>query len=322
MSSFVNFTDEEIYLAAHADIKSFLEGRGEIVSPSGTEWKWDRHDSLKFRGHVWYQHSTGEKGTAIDLLCQFFNMSFPAAVKTLLAEQGRTPKNDIKGEIEEIYRPNKPLKQKKKLVTPPRCQSSSRLFAYLIQTRKLDRRVVSFFMKQGLLYESSDYHNVVFVGKDKQDVVRHCALKGTLTGRPYTADVDGSDKSFSFHYIGTSNTVYIFEAAIDLMSYITLYLLDDPKWTRRSYITTDGLTMLPIDQVLCDYSHIQRLVFCYDNDRDARNKDGTPAPNRGQVAAQKHAQIYAAKGYRTKIETPVLKDWNEILQEERKCQKG
>lgn len=76
LSSFVKFTEEEIYQAAHKSIKEFLEAHGEKVRSSGTEWLWDKHDSVKFRGHVWYRHSTNEGGTAIDFLCYFLICHF------------------------------------------------------------------------------------------------------------------------------------------------------------------------------------------------------------------------------------------------------
>jgi hypothetical protein len=86
MSRYVNFSEEEIDQAVHTDIKSILQAKGEKVIRSGNEWAWEEHDSLKFRDFYFYQHSTGEKGTAIDFLCLFFNMSFQDAVSTLICK--------------------------------------------------------------------------------------------------------------------------------------------------------------------------------------------------------------------------------------------
>ncbi|MDF1493943.1 hypothetical protein [Caproiciproducens sp. CPB-2] len=83
MSKFIPFTEEEIYVAAHTEIKNILDAKGEKSERSGTEWMWAANHSVKFRGHIFYDHSTGDKGTAIDFLCTFFNMRFQDAVCTL-----------------------------------------------------------------------------------------------------------------------------------------------------------------------------------------------------------------------------------------------
>lgn len=38
MSRYVNFSEEEINQAAHTDIKSILQAKGEKVIRSGNEW--------------------------------------------------------------------------------------------------------------------------------------------------------------------------------------------------------------------------------------------------------------------------------------------
>ncbi|MBQ2944828.1 MAG: DUF3991 domain-containing protein [Ruminococcus sp.] len=41
-------------------------------------------------------------------------------------------------------------------------------YAYLINTRGIDREVVHTFAHKGMLYESAVYHDAVFVGFDKE----------------------------------------------------------------------------------------------------------------------------------------------------------
>ena len=40
----------------------------------------------------------------------------------------------------------------------------SRAYAYLLKERKIDKKVIDAFVRKGMIYESSDYHNAVFVG--------------------------------------------------------------------------------------------------------------------------------------------------------------
>ncbi|WP_455616995.1 DUF3991 domain-containing protein [Eisenbergiella sp.] len=92
-----------------------------------------------------------------------------------------------------------------------------RVFAYLTKTRLLDREIVSGFMKEKVIYEDAQFHNAVFVGFDAEGIARHAHKRGTYTrGVPYKGNVEGSDPRYSFHYVGQSDTVYAFEAPVDM----------------------------------------------------------------------------------------------------------
>ena len=57
----------------------------------------------------------------------------------------------------------------------------------------------------------------VFVGRDENGVLRHahmCSLNSA--GRIFLINVEGSDPRCSFHHIGTSDRLHIFEVPIDL----------------------------------------------------------------------------------------------------------
>ena len=123
MSRYVKFTQEQLDRAAHTDIKSFLEAKGEKVLKSGSEWMWDANHSVKIRCHVFYDHSTGDKGTAVNFLCDFFHMDFAGAVYSLLGD-------DYAGAILERSYTVKAVK--KPFVLPKRNRNMQRVFAYLM----------------------------------------------------------------------------------------------------------------------------------------------------------------------------------------------
>ena len=56
------------------------------------------------------------------------------------------------------------------------------------------------------------------------------------TADPFRQDIAGSDKSYPFRYEGNGNQLFVFEAPIDLLSFICLYPQD---WQTRSYLA-DG----------------------------------------------------------------------------------
>ena len=59
----------------------------------------------------------------------------------------------------------------------------------------------------------------------------------------YRGDVAGSDKSFGFCYRGTDNQLFVFEAAIDLLSFIQLFPKD---WKKRSYLSLSGVSSMAL----------------------------------------------------------------------------
>lgn len=304
---FIPFTEEELYRAAHTDIKQYLESIGENVLRSGTEYMWAKHDSVKFRGHVWYQHSTGNKGTAVDFLMYFYNYSFQDAVITLLdgnyiATRNTRPEDMLGKQPDEKYH------KKHKVILPPKHSNTNRLYAYLCKTRKIDINVVHHFVKKQLIYEDSYNHNIVFVGKDKKGIIRYAGLKGTLTDKSFRREITGSNKAYCFRHIGTSSTLFVFEAFIDLFSYITLFHLNKP-WQTFNYIALGGLYLDVLKKFLFDYPHIKNIVICTDNDQNSKDNK-----NHGQIFAQNAIKQLESK-YAVTIDTPYLKDWNEVLKE-------
>lgn len=144
-----------------------------------------------------------------------------------------------------------------------------RMFAYLIKTRLLDREVVTHFAKAKMLYEDAAYHNVVFVGFDKDGIARHAHKRSTITEpKAYKGNVEGCDPKFRFHHTGTSDTVYVFEAPIDMLSFITLYKKD---WQRHSYVALCGVAEHALLQQLADNPHIQKAGLCLDHDEAGIN---------------------------------------------------
>lgn len=303
MARYIDFTEEQIYRAAHTDIKSFLEAKGEKVLRSGSEWMWEANRSVKIRGHIFYDHSsTQEKGTAIDFLGAFYNMRFQDAVLTLLGD-------DYRGFP--LLRSEKIEKEIIPFVLPKRNRNMTRVYAYLMQERQIDESIISFFAHLRTLYESDRTHNCVFVGLDVNGKARAAHQRGTLTDRPFRGDVDGSEKEYFFNYFGGSDRLYVFEAPIDLMSFLTLN--KHSYWQQHNFLALGGLSDRALIRFLSEHKNIKQIVFCFDNDYNARKKDGTPDVNHGQITAERYRIEYARKDYKTSVLTPEMKDWNDIL---------
>lgn len=292
MSGYVYFTDEQKQRANAVDLEDFLTRQGEKLLRSGREKRMDSDHSITVRGNAWYDHASEKGGLAIDFVQMFYGKNFPDAVTMLL-----------NGEQGQVYRPSEQRRPEppKPFVLPEANRDMRRVFAYLTKTRYLDRDVVSVFTRAKLIYEDAEYHNAVFVGFDANGIARHAHKRGTYTqGESFKGNVDGCDPRYSFHFTGQSNTVYVFEAPIDLLSFISLYQRD---WKQHSYVSLCGVAEHALLQLLADNPQITKIGLCLDHD-----KAGIKARERIKniLAEREYGNVFSLFSQQ--------KDWNEDLQ--------
>ena len=215
-TKYIHFSNEQKNRANSVDLVDFLRSQGEEVERSGHEYRWKRHDSVTISGSRWFRHSAEEGGHAIDFVKEFYGCSFPEAVTMLLnGESGRG------------FAPAEPERPRKPFALPERGANARRVYAYLTKQRCVDADIISHFVRAGTLYEDTDYHNAVFVGADADGQPRHAHRKSTNSYmQSFRANVEGSDARYGFGHIGTSGRLYVFEAPIDLLSFLTLYKQD------------------------------------------------------------------------------------------------
>lgn len=299
MAEYIYFTDEQKRRANSVDLVDFLQRQGEQLTRSGRDWRWKRHDSVTVRGNQWFRHSRKEGGLAIDFVQEFYDLSFPEAVSLLLGGEGGVEWN-------QIHKSAPP--PRKSFALPEANNDMRRVYAYLIKQRFIDREVITHFAKAKMLYEScepskdksKEYHNAVFVGYDENGIPKHAHKRGIYTmGVSYRGNVEGSDPKYSFHHIGTNDMLHVFEAPVDLLSFITLYPEDRKQ---NSYVSLDGVAEHAMLHQLALNQHLQNVALCLDHDEA------------GIEAAGRLTGILQAHGYmRVSVLQPEYKDWNECL---------
>ena len=169
---------------------------------------------------------------------------------------------------------------------------------YLIKHRSIARDVVAHFAKAGLLYEDAEYHNAVFVGTDVEGVPRHAHKRSANSyGKAFRLNVEGSDPRYSFHYVGTDRSLYVFEAPIDMLSFITLY---PENWQRHSYVACCGTSIQPVLQMLEQTPQLDTVLLCLDNDEA------------GHQASRRMREQLEVR-YSVECLIPENKDWNDDL---------
>ena len=282
----MQYTEEQIARANQTDLASFLNARGEQLVKSGREYRWKKHDSVTVSGNRWYRHSQNKGGYPVDFVMEFYHATFPEAVKMLIDEEGE-------GRQKSCLAPSPDFRLSEK------SETNETVIKYLTEIRRLEKDLVEEWIAGGNIYEEKKHHNVVFVGRDADGIPRYAHCGGT-GGIKYRGDVAGSDKSYGFCHRGEDNQLFVFEAAIDLLSFIQLFPKD---WKKRSYLSLGGVSSVALMTFLSERPQITSVFLCLDND------------HAGNEACEKLAGEIP-DGYRVIRLKPARKDWNEILCDE------
>jgi len=282
------FSDEQLQRASGIDITAMLQGQGEKLKKQGRVYRWMRYDSTVIDRNRWYRHSREIGGGPIQFMQHFYGMDFVDAVKYLLdGEEG--------AELVQASRTPEP----KLPFTPPKLSKNMhRTFAYLIKTRKIDADIVQHFVNEKKILETEEYHNTAFCGYDEKGEMKQMHLRSTLPGNRFFMDIDGSDKQYYFRHIGTNSDVYVFEAPIDMLSYITM---NKENWQESSYVCLGGVAIDALKNVLSTNEQISKVYMCVDRD-DA-----------GDKTVKRIGDELNEMGYEWERILPKNKDWNEDL---------
>ena len=288
MSQYIHFTEQQKTQARQTDIAELLRSQGETLKRSGSESEWmDGGQKVTIRGNLWYHQYEQVGGDAVDFVRRFYNKSYPEAIEYLLGGSGGTLA--VSPSVQ---------KEEKPFVLPPKNDNMRRVFAYLLNRRGIDREVLYAFVHKGMIYESADYHNAVFVGFDSNGKPKHAHKRGTGSESSYKGNVSGSQPEYSFHWSGQSDTLYLFEAPIDMLSFISM---QKEGWRQHSYAASCSVSDRVLFQMLKDNPNIRQVVLCLDSDEP------------GQTAAKRIADKLFVQGTASEILVPVHKDWNEDL---------
>lgn len=301
MGRYIQFTDEDLYRANSVDLVLFLQYRGEKIERTGNTYKLvytdanGTHDSITVNKNRWYDHKNNVGGRPIKFMQTFYGLSFQDAVMELLG-------NNLVFSTVNTAKSEQSTKEKKPFVLPDANSDMRRVYAYLTKARFISRDIISHFVNEKTLYEEKDRHNIVFVGVDESGIPRQAHKRSSLSygkGSTFRMTVEGSDTAYSFAHFGDSNKLYVFEAPIDMLSYLTLY---PQNWEHHSYIAMNGVYESAVLNALEKHKNLTEVYLCTDNDIG-----GIEAADRLRdiLKEQKRCAIYRLM--------PQNKDFNEDL---------
>jgi len=276
------YTQAQIDKANAVDLEKFLRAQGETLVRSGKEYRWKAHDSLTVCGNKWFRHSQSKGGLPVDFVMEFYGKSFPEAVQMLTGELG-----EVQPEANPAPSPAFRL--------PLRNVTNANILNYLTQERKLSPSLVNFFIAAGDIYEDAAHHNVVFVERDADGHPRYASSRGIR--EKFRQDAAGAEKAFGFAHRGTDKQLLVFEAPIDLLSFIELF----PKnWQQHNYLSLGGVSGKALRQFLSERPDVERVFLCLDADKA------------GEDACKRLVELLPDTVSVTRIQ-PCMKDWNDVL---------
>ena len=297
-----------------------------------------KHNNFRHFSQVEGNHYVG--GSTIDFCMKYMNMDFKESVRYLCDLAGykppeqhytdtaysNTPKRSKRESersrqlgsmlsgmqvnlkpkfglnVDEVGNAHKADRVQMKL--PEKSQDNRRVFAYLTRTRGIDPDVVKAFLDSGRLYESADYHNCVFVTYDENGNPAYAFQRGTSSYKPYKKDVYGSDKITGFPvYRQGSKNVIVFEAPIDMMSFLSMY--EDDK---SSMIALGCLSPKGLYRFLTQHAEIESVTLLLDNDEPAKKAIAGIAET-----LTKHGYAVESHELRINMQAFDVKDVNEYL---------
>jgi len=284
------------------DLLTYLETcePDELIKDSRNTYSTRTHDSLKISNGKWFWFSRGIGGySALDYLIKVKGLTFMEAVNQLIRIRNvNVPVN---------Y--NTAVAIKPKLILPQKNINNEIIISYLIN-RGIDREIIDYLIENDLMYETKDNHNIVFIGKDSNNIPRYAFIRASNKTR-FMHDASGSEKEFSFRLLSDvyNDTLHIFESVIDLLSYATILKNNNKNYKKENLIALSGVYQsskqykvpIAITSFLDKNKYINKIFLHLDNDPVGRN-----AIENLKTNLQENYEVIDGKPFQGK-------DWNDYL---------
>ena len=246
----------------------------ELVRDSRTQYSTKTHSSLKISNGYWNYFNGGFGGkNAVDYVEKMLGYKFPESIEYIIKKMnGRIP----------VYIPQAEKRNNVTLILPEKNDNTNRVKQYL-NSRGIDNEIIQKCIEKHLIYEEKHYHNAVFVGYDEMGNARYAGCRATNESK-FKSDATGSSKQYSFKLESNKKTdkIFIFEGAIDALSYATLFKLYGQNWEDKTLISLAGVYQpakiieqskvpVAISNYLEKHPEVTKIYLCLDNDEAGRN---------------------------------------------------
>lgn len=309
--------------AREANLLTYFQSSGYTTERHGNNYYVKEYPGLCINPdqNQWYYHytNTGRTNNSLDCLTLVLGRDFKQAVYELTGHDVTEKRSaDFpKSNAPKYTSPpiiDSTAKEKKALKMPEHAQNMRQMFAYFCQTRKIPYNIVEELVHAKLLYQSQNIvhttvngtpqtfknANAVFVHRSETGEIIGGEIQGCNSFKRYKGIVAGTGESaFMFTPVPSKNgkpkRAYIFESAIDLMSF---YAFCDKKKIEGSiFVSMAGLK--PTVPKKLEEQGV-KIISCVDNDDAGRKFES-------ENGFQRSASV------KSFLDEKGFKDWNELL---------
>lgn len=258
----MRYSEEQIQRAADTSIVEYFRSHGYDCESKGRDVHIKGFGGLYITDDKKYYCFSKQSGGygLISCLRDTFDMTFLDAVKEILGEEpDAVVENKKENEREKTFvlEPQQ-VQVKKEFVQPERAENDKRVFAYLTKQRGIAPDIIKSLIDKGLLYQDTK-GNAVFIHKDNNGKAIGAALQGTTSDVRFKGMASGSSGALRYDK-GKVKAAYVFEAPIDMMSYMQLH----PELDNCCFVAMSGLKHSVV------YSLSEqgfKIISCVDNDK-------------------------------------------------------
>jgi len=270
-TKYIEFTEEEKIRANETNLVEYLQRRGENIKRVGKQYVLEDKKALCIYGFKWFDHYEKIGGNATSFLKYYYGYEYKDAVIELLGEHNIQALNETNYKMKDnsynkkAVRVEKEERPKKEFKLPTKNRSNDRLYSYLQNKRFINNKVLNHFVLVEKLYQEEKYNNIIFIGVDEENKPKFASAKGSYESEKGTfkQTLAGSNCNYSFNHIGKNEKLYVFEAPVDMLSYLSLNI---ENWKESNYIALDGTAMKPLNHFLKQNEHIKEINLCLDNE--------------------------------------------------------
>ena len=301
-----HYTEAQLQSARSADLAEYFRQNGYQCEQRGNEIHVRSFGGLYINTekNSWHSFLDNKGGyNAIECLTEILGKDFKTAVEELTGINSY--QNSALG-FQNHSKSEANPKPKTVFKKPEHSEGKpSKVFAFLIQTRKIDKDLISEMFSSRLLYQDKN-GNAVFPHYDADGKMVGAELQGTYTKNKSET---GANERFQGVATGTRDTVfrldvgapekaeaaskiYVFESAIDLLSFYQMAVQN--KLQNCALVSMGGLKKGALKQF---QDKGLRIISCVDNDDKGRKFNA--------IVGLKDCSILSKEN---------VKDWNELLQ--------
>lgn len=249
----------EIDFVKSINLVDVIASLGYPVKRVGNMYTITTMDSMRIGPLLWHRFSTGEGGNVFQFCEKYENMNFR---ETALYVNELARGKKVRRVPKEILEHNR-----KPFILPKPNENYRRMYAYLHKQRGISYETIEFFKNSNLIYETENYHNIVFISTDKYGIPKHGFQRGTNSEKIFKGDVPGNDKRYGFNLFNEdSDELYVFEAAIDAMSFYDIY----NEKRNSNLLALNMLSPAPLETFLQEHPNVKNVYLGLDNDLPGR----------------------------------------------------